>query len=128
MRHEPGSGGGNVWFRRAEPAGRYQMNGRGLVPYLIVGALLFGIGVVGVLSQRSALMVLMSIEIMLNASILTLVAFWRFVKPDNFDAQVFVIIIFTIAAVEMAAGLGLLLLVFWQRVHAPIYAPQDMRR
>src|SRR5260370_42510497 len=82
------------------------MNGPGLLPYLIVGALLFGIGVVGVLSQRSALMVLMSIEIMLNASILTLVAVGRFVKPDNFDAQVFVIIIFTIAADEMAAGFG----------------------
>src|SRR5258708_37306584 len=91
------------------------MNGPGLLPYLIVGALLFGIGVVGVLSQRSALMVLMSIEIMLNASILTLVAFCRFVKPDNFDAQVFVIIIFTIAAVEMAAGVVLLLPGFRQR-------------
>ncbi|MEO6890683.1 MAG: NADH-quinone oxidoreductase subunit K, partial [Ktedonobacteraceae bacterium] len=64
------------------------MNGPGLVPFLIVGALLFGIGIAGVLSQRSALMVLMSIEIMLNASLLTLIAFWRFVKPVNFDAQV----------------------------------------
>jgi NADH:ubiquinone oxidoreductase subunit 5 (subunit L)/multisubunit Na+/H+ antiporter MnhA subunit len=62
------------------------MNGPGLLPYLVAGALLLGIGVVGVLSKRSALMVLMSIEILLNASILTLVAFWRFVKPDNFDA------------------------------------------
>ena len=104
------------------------MNGPGLLPYLIVGALLFGIGVVGVLSQRSALMVLMSIEILLNASILTLVAFWRFVKPDNFDAQVFVIIIFTIAAVEMAAGLGLFLLVFRQRGSANVDALKDLKR
>ena len=104
------------------------MNGPGLLPYLVVGALLFGIGVVGVLSKRSALMVLMSIEILLNASILTLVAFWRFVKPDNFDAQVFVIIIFTIAAVELAAGLGLFLLIFRQRGNANIDALKDLKQ
>ncbi len=104
------------------------MNGPGLVAYLIVGALLFGIGVVGVLSQRSALMVLMSIEIMLNAAILTLVAFWRFVGPGNFDAQVFVIIIVTIAAVEMAAGLGLFLLVFRQRGNASVDTLRELKR
>lgn len=104
------------------------MNGPGLLPYLVEGALLFGIGVVGVLSKRSALMVLMSIEVLLNASILTLIAFWRFVKPDNFDAQVFVIIIFTIAAVELAAGLGLVLLIFRQRGNAHIDALKDLKR
>jgi NAD(P)H-quinone oxidoreductase subunit 4L len=104
------------------------MNGPGLVPYLIVGALLFGIGIAGVLSQRSALMVLMSIEIMLNASLLTLIAFWRFVKPVNFDAQVFAIIIFTIAAVEMAAGLGLFLLIFRQRGNANVDELKDLKQ
>ncbi len=104
------------------------MNGPGLVPFLIVGALLFGIGVVGVLSQRSALMVLMSIEIILNAALLTLVAFWRFVKPVNFDAQVFAIIIFTIAAVEMAAGLGLFLMVFRQRGTANVDSLKDLKQ
>ncbi|MBD0321215.1 MAG: NADH-quinone oxidoreductase subunit K, partial [Gemmatimonadetes bacterium] len=52
--------------------------------------------------QRNAIMVLMSVEIILNAAILNLVAFWRFVRPDNFDAQVFAIIAVTIGAVEMA--------------------------
>jgi NADH:ubiquinone oxidoreductase subunit K len=104
------------------------MNGPGLVPYLIVGALLFGIGIAGVLSQRSALMVLMSIEIMLNASLLTLIAFWRFVKPVNYDAQVFAIIIFTIAAVEMAAGLGLFLLIFRQRGNANVDELKDLKQ
>ena len=104
------------------------MNGPGLVPYLIVGALLFGIGVAGVLSRRSPLMVLMSIEIMLNASLLTLIAFWRFVKPVNFDAQVFAIIIFTIAAVEMAAGLGLFLLIFRQRGAANVDELKDLKQ
>ena len=91
------------------------MNTPGLVPYLLIGALLFGIGVAGVLSQRNALMILMSVEIILNAALLTLIAFWRFVAPANYDAQVFAIIIVTIGAVEMAAGLGLVLLVFRQR-------------
>lgn len=104
------------------------MNGPGLVPYLIVSALLFGVGVTGVLSQRSALMVLMSIEILLNAALLALVAFWRFVKPDNFDVQVFAIIIFTIAAVEMAAGIGLFLLVFRQRGNANVDALKDLKQ
>ena len=96
------------------------MSGPGLVPYLVVGALLFGIGVAGVLSQRNAIMVLMSAEIILNAAILNLVAFWRFVGPERFDAQVFVIIMVTIGAVEMAAGLGLMLLVFRQQASANI--------
>jgi NADH-quinone oxidoreductase subunit K len=104
------------------------MSGPGLLPYLVVGAILFGIGVAGVLSQRSALMMLMSIEIILNAAILTLVAFWRFVKPDNFDAQVFVIIIVTIAAVEMAAGLGLFMLVFRQRGSTNVDAAKDLKQ
>ena len=102
--------------------------GPGLLPFLIVGAILFGIGIAGVLSQRNALMVLMSIEILLNAAILTLVAFWRFVRPDQFDAQVFVIVIVTIAAVEMAAGLGLFLMVFRQRGNANVDAAQELKR
>ena len=103
------------------------MNGPGLVPYLIVGALLFGIGVAGVLSQRSAVMILMSVEIILNAAILNMVAFWRFVRPDNFDAQVFVIIMVTIGAVEMAAGLGLMLLVFRQRGNANVDSAMELK-
>ena len=103
------------------------MNGPGLVPYLIVGALLFGIGVAGVLSQRSTVMILMSVEIILNAAILNMVAFWRFVRPDNFDAQVFVIIMVTIGAVEMAAGLGLMLLVFRQRGNANVDSAMELK-
>lgn len=89
--------------------------GPGLVPYLVVGALLFAVGVAGVLSQRGAIMVMMSVEVMLNASLLTLVAFWRFSAPEHFGAQVFAIVIMTVAAVELAAGLGLILLIYRQR-------------
>lgn len=103
------------------------MSGPGLVPYLVVSALLFGIGVAGVLSQRNAIMVLMSIEILMNAALLNLIAFWRFVGPDNFDAQVFAIIIVTIGAVELAAGLGLMLLVFRQRGSANIDEVMELK-
>ncbi len=103
------------------------MNGPGLVPYLAVGAALFGIGVAGILSQRSALMVLMSVEVVMNAAVLTLVAFWRFVRPDRFDAQVFAIVAITIVAVEMAAGLGLLLLLFRQRGSVNVDSARELK-
>lgn len=89
--------------------------GPGLPAYLVVGALLFAVGIAGVLSQRGAIMVMMSVEVMLNASLITLVAFWRFVGPGHFGAQVFAIVIMTVAAVELAAGLGLILLIYRQR-------------
>ena len=104
------------------------MSGPGLVPYLTLGAVLFGIGLVGVLSQRSALMVLMSVEIILNAALVNLIAFWRFVAPNNYDAQVFFVIIVTIAAVEMAAGLALMLLMYRQRGSANIDAASELKQ
>lgn len=103
------------------------MSGPGLVPYLIVGALLFGIGVAGVLSQRSAVMVLMGVQIIFNAAALNLVAFWRFIRPDSLDAQVFFIIMVTIGAIEMATGLALILLVFRQRGTANIDAAEELQ-
>jgi NAD(P)H-quinone oxidoreductase subunit 4L len=104
------------------------MSGPGLTAYLVVGALLFGIGVTGVLSQRSAVMVLMSVEVILNAALLNILAFWRFVGPQRFDAQVFAIIMLTIAAVEMAAGLGLLFLLFRQRRGVQVDRFQELKR
>ena len=73
-------------------------------------------------------MILMSVEIILNAAILNLVAFWRFVRPDSFDAQVFVIIAITIGAVEMAAGLGLMLLMFRQRGNSNVDSAMELKR
>lgn len=104
------------------------MIGPGLEAYLIVGALLFGVGIAAVLSQRNAIMILMGVEIITNAVILTLVAFWRFVRPDNHDAHVFAIIIITIGAVEMAAGLALMLLLFRQRGNTNIDSVQELQQ
>jgi NADH-quinone oxidoreductase subunit K/NAD(P)H-quinone oxidoreductase subunit 4L len=88
------------------------MGGPGLVAYLVVGALMFAIGIFGALSQRGAIMVLMGLEIILNAAILNLVAFWRFVNPGDYAPQVFVIVAMTIGAVEMAVGLGIVLMIY----------------
>ena len=83
-----------------------------LTAYLIVGAVLFAVGIYAVLAQRSAVMVLMGIELLLNAIGLNLVSFWRFVQPGDYSAQIFTILIVTIGAVEMAVGLGIMMLLY----------------
>lgn len=111
----------------AAAAGVTPGRGPGLAAYLVVGALLFGIGVAGVLSQRGAIMIMMSSEIILNSAVLTTVAFWRFVAPSAFDGQVFVIVLVTVGAVELAAGLGLILLVYRQRGTQNVDRLSEMR-
>ena len=86
-----------------------------LTAYLIVGALLFAIGVYTVVAQRAAVMVLMGVEVLLNAIGLNIVAFWRFVRPDDYSAQIFLILVITIGTVEMAVGLGIMMLLYRQR-------------
>ncbi|MGH2379490.1 MAG: NADH-quinone oxidoreductase subunit NuoK [Candidatus Limnocylindria bacterium] len=104
------------------------MSGPPLEAYLVLGALLFGAGVWGILTQRSAVMVLMSIEIIMNAALLTIVAAWRFVAPADASGQVFFIIGVTIGAAEMAAGLGIALLVYRQNRTQQIDAFHELRR
>lgn len=86
-----------------------------LTAFLMVGALLFAIGVYTVIAQRSAVMVLMGIEVLLNAIGLNIVAFWRFTAPGDYSAQIFAILIVTVGAVEMAIGLALMMLLYRQR-------------
>lgn len=83
--------------------------------YLIVAAILFAIGLYTVLAQRAAVMVLMGIELVLNAVGLNLVAFWRFVRPDDYSAQIFLILIVTVGAIEMALGLAVMMLIYRNR-------------
>lgn len=83
-----------------------------LEAYLTVSSILFGIGVYGVLSQKGAVMVLMSTEIILNAALLNVIAFWRWNAPADIGGQIFAIIIMTIASVEMSVGLAIMLLIF----------------
>lgn len=82
----------------------------GLNHYLVVSALLFSIGVLGVLLRRNLLVVYMSLELMLNAANLALIAFSRF--NARLDGQVFVFFVITVAAAEVAVGLALIVALF----------------
>lgn len=84
--------------------------------FLIVGAALFGIGLWIALSKRNAVMILMGIEIMLNAVNLTLVAFSRFaVSATPIAGQVFVIFVLTVAAAEASVALAMIVSVYRNR-------------
>ena len=75
--------------------------------YLILSAILFSIGTVGVLTRRNAIVIFMCVEMMLNAVNLTLIAFSKYL--GNIDGQVFVFFIMTVAAAEAAVGLALMI-------------------
>jgi len=75
--------------------------------YLILSGLVFTIGVIGVLTRRSALILLMCVELMLNSVNLTLIALSR--QWDNLNGQVFVFIIMAVAAAEVAVGLAIVI-------------------
>jgi NADH-quinone oxidoreductase subunit K len=82
---------------------------------LVVAALLFAIGVYGVLARRNAILVLMSVELMLNAVNLNLVAFDVWLRDELLAGQVFTLFVITIAAAEVGLGLAIVLLVFRNR-------------
>lgn len=73
---------------------------------LIVGAGLFGIGLYGALSQTNLVMIMMGVELILAGALVNLVAFWRFLHPESYAGQMFVLIVMTVMAVEMAVGFG----------------------
>ena len=85
----------------------------GLEHYLVVSALLFALGLMGVIVRRNLLIIYMSLELMLNAANLALVAFSRF--TDNLDGQVFVFFTITVAAAEVAVGLALIVAIYRKR-------------
>src|SRR3954468_20993364 len=85
----------------------------GLEHYLVVSGLLFALGLTGVLVRRSLLVIYMSLELMLNAANLALVAFSRY--NSNLDGQVFVFFIITVAAAEVAVGLALIVALYRKR-------------
>ncbi|MBI2863579.1 MAG: NADH-quinone oxidoreductase subunit NuoK [Chloroflexi bacterium] len=87
----------------------------GLDHFLVLSAAMFSIGLVGALSKRNAVVILMCIEIMLNAVNVAMVAFSRYVTPVALTGQVFAIFIMTVAAAEAAVGLALIIAVYRQR-------------
>ena len=83
--------------------------------YLIFAAALFCVGLYGVLARKNAVAILMGIELMLNAANVNLVAFWRYLTPQDMGGQVFAIMVFVVAAAEVAVGLALVLSVYRSR-------------
>jgi len=84
--------------------------------YLVVGALLFAVGLYLALAKRNAIGILMGIELMLNAVNLTLVAFSRFiVAPRPIDGQVFALFVIAVAAAEAAVALALVVAIYRHR-------------
>lgn len=80
--------------------------------YLILAAILFCIGLAGALTRRNAIIVLIGIEMMLNAANINLVAFWRFSTPAVATGQMFAIFAIAIAGAEAAIGLALVIAVY----------------
>ena len=89
-----------------------------LAAYQILAAVLFTIGIVGVLVRRSALVIFMSIELMLNAVNLSFVAFSR--QMGQMDGQIFVFFVMSVAAAEVAVGLAILVAIFRSRETANV--------
>ncbi|MBT3337541.1 MAG: NADH-quinone oxidoreductase subunit NuoK [Anaerolineae bacterium] len=83
--------------------------------YLIVAAALFSIGLFGVLARKNAVAILLGVELMLNAVNINLVTFWRYNAPETVTGQVFAIIVFAVAAAEVAVGLALIISIYRNR-------------
>jgi NADH-quinone oxidoreductase subunit K len=83
--------------------------------YLTFAAALFCIGLFGVLSRKNAIAILMGIELMLNAVNINLIAFWRYRAPEDIAGQAFAIMVFAVAAAEVAVGLALIISVYRRR-------------
>jgi NADH:ubiquinone oxidoreductase subunit K len=82
--------------------------------YLVVSALVFSIGAGGVLTRRNPLVVLLCLELMLNAANIALIAFAR--MWNNIDGQVFAVIVMVVAACEVCIGLGLVVAIYRRRL------------
>ena len=83
--------------------------------YLILSAVMFAIGIYGALAKRSAVVILMSIEIMLNAAAIAMVAFSRYIVPTLLTGQLFAIFIIVVAAAEATVGLAIIISVYRSR-------------
>ena len=87
----------------------------GLQHFLILAAALFCIGLYGALTRRNAIVILISIELMLNAVNILMVAFSRYVTPVALTGQVFAIFIMVVAAAEVAVGLAIIISIYRNR-------------
>lgn len=91
-----------------------------LNPFLILASLLFSVGVYGVLVRRNAVLVLLSVELMLTAVNINLVAFGAYLQDSLAGGQIFALFVLTVAAAEVGIGLAIVLLIFRNRSSANI--------
>jgi NADH-quinone oxidoreductase subunit K len=84
----------------------------GLDQYIILSAVLFCIGLLGVLTQRNVIKVIMCLEIMLNAVNIALIAFSRYVVPLALTGQIFAIFVMVVAAAEVAVGIAIVFAIY----------------
>ncbi|MDQ3866819.1 MAG: NADH-quinone oxidoreductase subunit NuoK [Actinomycetota bacterium] len=101
------------------------MTGPGVASYLIASVALFSIGTLGVLVRRSPLIVLLALELMLNAGNLALLAFSRYV--GNADGQIFALAVMVVAASEAVVGLGLIVAMSRLRVDLDVDKLRTLR-
>ena len=87
----------------------------GLEHYLVLSVILFSIGLYGALAKRNAIVILMCIEIMLNAVNIAMVAFSRYIVPELLTGQLFAIFIMVVAAAEAAVGLAIIITIYRNR-------------
>ncbi len=84
--------------------------------YLVLAAALFSIGLFGVIVRKNTISILMSLELMLNAVNLNLLAFWSYLYGQHLNVLVFVAVVFAAAAAETAVGLALIISVYRRRL------------
>jgi NAD(P)H-quinone oxidoreductase subunit 4L len=95
--------------------------------FLLLSAVLFAIGFYGVLARRSAILILMSVELMLVAVSINMVAFAAYRDPEQFTGLVFAIFVITIAAAEVGLALGIVLRIFRERATANVDEASDLK-
>lgn len=107
--------------------------GMGLHAYLIVAAILFCLGLVAVGARRNAIGVLIGIELILNAAVLNMVAFWHFngakaIGPGAYDGPIFGIFVIILAACEAAIALGIVINLYYNFGTVEVDAADKMQR
>ncbi len=95
--------------------------------FLVLGAILFGIGFYGVLARRSAILILISVELMLAAVSINMVAFATYLDPERFTGVIFAIFVITVAAAEVGLALGIVLRLFRDRQTAMVDEASDLK-
>ncbi len=95
--------------------------------FLLLGALLFSLGVYGVLSRRNAVLIILSVELMLQAVNINLVAFAVYLAPDEFVGLIFALFVIAVAAAEVGLALAIALRLFRNRTTANVDEVDSLR-